>query len=731
MYVPKMRVRPGSQQSQAAFKGIYHNPTAPIGTWYDSRNLSSDLSPTVIPRRERRTVSAIDGNEVTRPIVAMCGGDHPVLLDEAGYYWCNGHSKQGPYGPGEAEAHALRYSIQIYHWVQAEVEITPTDGVDESWTALNGLGVSQDGAGSWGIDQQRIRFRCVEDLGPGHDPLWECDLGGAWVQSNPADYNIIVTADNLIDGLMFDVLLYDVPVTLLGPGHRLLRMGARVVDTTANVWIDAVALAAGAETVETGKLGVNTVGGNITLTMVNMDGEPYSGITVGATEPSTSYWLDTSGDKPVLREWQAAYSMWAVITSTFIKIHLDDMEQGADVEWPNLRQFDTVKLTAGNLPADTDKAVTELLNSWHYLYALDFAAGSMDMIVSGIIPEDSIEIPTGSLTIDREIPAMDYVVEAGNRLWGCRYSEAEGINEIYASSLGDPANWHVYQGLSTDSWTASRGTAAPFTGAAVLNGNPLFFRADSLEKVYISSSGAHQIQSFDLEGVEPGAANSLCVIADRLIYKSRLGVMAYTGTMPQRISDALGDMVFRGGSAARHRGKYCLATLSEAGEPVVLAYDLQTGDWHIESDGWYRRRDDSACAVTWQDDLYYIEDGSIWTMDNEQRGLCSWWAETAPQAIRSGSESITAHKWISYLRVRYRMLSPGIDQTCKLRILMAYEDGPWELKREFTGADIKLKTWELNILPRRKDNFRLRFEGEGPVEIFDICWRMEQSEAHH
>lgn len=55
------------------------------------------------------------------------------------------------------------------------------------------------------------------------------------------------------------------------------------------------------------------------------------------------------------------------------------------------------------------------------------------------------------------------------------------------------------------------------------------------------------------EGVEKGAAGSLCVIEDRLYYKSRSGAMVYTGTQPRRISDAWGDLSLIGGDAARGR----------------------------------------------------------------------------------------------------------------------------------------------------------------------------------
>lgn len=48
-----------------------------------------------------------------------------------------------------------------------------------------------------------------------------------------------------------------------------------------------------------------------------------------------------------------------------------------------------------------------------------------------------------------------------------------------------------------------------------------------------------------------------------------------------------------------------------------------------------------------------------------------------------------------------------------------------------TDSTTALGTVEINMLPRRMDNFRIRLEGYGPVQIFDMAWRMERSEAGH
>lgn len=744
MNLPKLKIRPVSQQSCAAFGGINHHPTAPIGTWWDSRNLTSNKSPTLCARNTRTLHAAIDGNTPEVPIVAMCGGDHIVLLDETGTFWCNGNSQQVDF---PMEVYDLGWMIRVDRSQMlgdTHVQVSPQYGSDRTWSALNHLGVTyDDDTDRWYIGQDVITFKCLSDEAPA--PVWVNDLGNPGVLENPGgpeDYNITVTRDNLIEGLILEVRLIERPAAL-DEGHRLVRMGSLVIDAKAKVWINAVRLASGTTMIRNrdyGFLGVNNSVeyDDITLTMCDIDGNPYTGVVVSATEPTQEgYWLDVSGDKPKLMEWSVSSSMWITLASTYVQI-----ECGDGSVFNGVKVFDTVKLYCG-VPEDTDQNVTDILNSYQYIY------GGIDMtvspavqkpIVAGILPAATVTVTnpgpdpdtgfTNGFGVRRDIPEMDYVVECGNRLWGCYYSEVAGLNEIYASKLGDPTNWDVFQGLSTDSWRASRGTAVPYTGAAVLDGHPLFFREESLEKVYPSASGAHQIQTFDLEGVELGAADSLCVIEDRLYYKSRGGVMVYTGSMPRRISDAFGDMVFRGGSGARHQMKYCLSTnlQGDTEEPVVLVLDLVTGDWHIEGDAWY------GLAVTWKDDLYYIDAGDIKSMaEGIVYGTVNWYAETAPQAIHydSASRSLTEHKWISYLRVRYRMLSNGTRQPDRLRIYIAYEDGDWQLLTDLRSGQTPLRTWEINLLPRRKDNFRLRFEGSGPVQIFDVAWRMERSEGGH
>lgn len=717
MNLPRLKTRPLSTQTTTVFRGLERRPGAGIGWWANERNLSADRAPVMSVRKARGTAQNVDGNQIDARIVAMCGGDRMVVLDELGRLWSGGHYVN--LNDLTVQGVSVNWSID---WDEHEAVpgVVPTTGSDATGLELGGL--TSDPS------RRTVTFRLRSNYFD-YDPdtaEWESDASGTWQSDDPRNYGLTVTAGNYIyPPWEFRIHLWP-DSAMVYNNTSMIRMGTYVLLYPQKIWVNAVKLASGQEMVlyeDYGMIELNLQAraDNIILTLCDIDGNDMQGVTVSATEPQqqTGKWLDTSGDKPVLREWSQTQTMWVTVASTYIKV------AGLGVRAPEgemLRAGDTAELSTGAFPSGTDDAVLSLLNSAHYVIKVH--ADEIDdmaswFVIEGLLPDDEYQFDSGTLSIDRTVPEMDFVVEAQNRLWGCRYDETAGINEIYGSKLGDFRNWEVFQGLSTDSWRASRGTAAPFTGAATLDGKPLFFREESLEKVFPSSAGAHQIATYDLEGVQEGSADSLVVIEDRLFYKSRQGVMVYAGTMPQRISPQFGEWLFSDATAARHGRKYCVSmTPNGTGDPsptrVCAVYDLATGDWHVEDEAWEGR------AITWEDKLYYIRDGQIVQMDGGEgcQGV-SWWAESQPI-----SHDLPEHKWITYLRLRFKL---ELGAAC--RVYISYDDGPWLRKGSIHGN--RLHSQELGIWPRRCDHFRLRIEGCGGCELHSVSYRMERSEGGH
>ena len=127
---------------------------------------------------------------------------------------------------------------------------------------------------------------------------------------------------------------------------------------------------------------------------------------------------------------------------------------------------------------------------------------------------------TETLTISRDVPDMDFICENENRLWGCKE------DTIYSSKLGDPFNWNVFDGLSTDSYAVNVGSAGDFTACCSYLGYPVFFKEEIIYKVYGDKPSNYQVMSSASLGVEAGSHLSPAIAGEVLFYLSRAGVVA-------------------------------------------------------------------------------------------------------------------------------------------------------------------------------------------------------------
>ena len=108
-------------------------------------------------------------------------------------------------------------------------------------------------------------------------------------------------------------------------------------------------------------------------------------------------------------------------------------------------------------------------------------ANNMDIVIKSLtadtitVAADTFTAATEAsteVTLERKIPDMDFICESENRLWGC----SNDAQTIYASSMGDPTNFYVYEGLSTDSYALAVGTEGDFTGCCKLTSSVLFWQ---------------------------------------------------------------------------------------------------------------------------------------------------------------------------------------------------------------------------------------------------------------
>ena len=178
--------------------------------------------------------------------------------------------------------------------------------------------------------------------------------------------------------------------------------------------------------------------------------------------------------------------------------------------------------------------------------------------------------------IERKLPDLDFVCEFNNRLWGC----SSANHEIYASKLGDPTNWNSYQGTAADSYAVSVGSDGDFTGVISQQGYVVFFKEDYIHTIYGTKPSNFSLDTVQARGVAKGCSRSLCHVNETVMYVGRDAIMAYTGGMPESVSDKL-DLRWTGAVANQWKGMY-FVDLILGDTRTTYVYDLKNNLWTKE-----------------------------------------------------------------------------------------------------------------------------------------------------
>ena len=393
--------------------------------------------------------------------------------------------------------------------------------------------------------------------------------------------------------------------------------------------------------------------------------------------------------------------MWISIATTYIKISATGIGSKFNKE-------DGV--TISGIVSDKLKDLNNTMVIW--------AKGDDYIVVVGILDEVTTQTAAqGAVKVERRMPNMDYIVESGNRLWGCRYGEAvngDFVNEIYACKLGDFRNWNCFMSVSTDSYAASCGTDGAFTGAITFLGSPLFFKENCVHKVYGNYPANFQIQDTACRGVQKGCHNSLAIVNETLFYKARSGICAFDGSLPAEASYALGNTVYNNAVGGAHGNKYYVSMKDLQDAWHLFVYDTSKKMWHKEDN----LHADAFCSH--RGELYCIDadNKNIITMfgsgieDNEK---VAWMVETGEIGIATPDM-----KYISSLNVR---LSMKIGS--KVEFYARYDMSD-EWVHVCTVFGTNLRSFFIPIRPRRCDHMKLRIAGEGAGKIYSITKTIER-----
>lgn len=548
-------------------------------------------------------------------------------------------------------------------------------------------------------------FYDMKNMTSTHYPVMS-PRGNRGVYASPANPQGMIAKDTLcyVDGSNFVMDEYVIDMGLSTAEEdcpkKLISMGAYVIILPDKKYINT------ADITDYGNIEASfeTIA-DVTFTLCKLDGNDYTVQFTQASEPAnpenTDLWIDTSSSPHTLKQWSESNGMWVSIATTYIKISSAGIGSA-------FNQYDGVSIS-GILSEDLQD-----LNSSTIIYARDTDYIVVVGILDTVTTQDAA---AGSVKIERKMPKMDFVIESENRLWGCRYgvsNSGEVVNEIYACKLGDFKNWNCFMGISTDSYAASVGTDGQFTGAVTHLGYPLFFKENCLHKVYGNYPANYQIQTTACRGVQKGCSGSLAIVNEVLYYKSRQSVCAYDGSLPEEISNALGDEIYGNAVACAHGNKYYVSMSDVYGIYHLFVYDASKGMWHKEDN----TRVDAFCSC--RGELYFVDhaDKKIKTVlgsGTKDSSPVEWMVESGVIGTYSPDK-----KYISRLTVRMSLALGSV-----VRFYAQYDSGG-DFEPLFTMTGTSLKSFAVPIRPKRCDHMRLRIEGQGDAKIFSIAKTIEQ-----
>lgn len=482
-----------------------------------------------------------------------------------------------------------------------------------------------------------------------------------------------------------------------------------------------------------------TTSSPVTFELCTIDGAQYGKTVSGTTEPVITdemkegeedipLWLDTSASPHTLKMYSTTHSTWTAIATTYIKISSTGIglpfSVGDGVTITGVEGIpDLASPTSAVIWAKDDRVGdnNEKISDW--------------IVVKGILEVEGDEPKTQNtpICVSRWMPDFDYVIESGNRLWGCKYGlvymgkaydavekktvdvySEDAVNTIYVCKLGDFKNWNCYQSISTDSYYVSVGTDGQFTGAITHLDHPIFFKENCMHKVYGNYPANFQVQTTACRGVQKGCERSLAIVNEVLYYKARSGVCSYDGSLPVEISSALGEVSYSKAVAGAIGNKYYISMQDVGGKYNLFVYDSAKGMWHREDE--MEVMEFCNC----RGDLYFIDrhKKQIQTVrgsgDLKEASQISWMAVTGIIGTDSPDK-----KYVSRMDVR---MSVEVD-TSVIFFIEYDSSGEWEYLFTMTGE--KLGSFAVPIRPKRCDHMRLKILGVGDAKIFSICKTME------
>lgn len=445
---------------------------------------------------------------------------------------------------------------------------------------------------------------------------------------------------------------------------------------------------------------------------------PLDDIVINDYENVYAYWIDTTDNNEIFKMYSNSSDTWVALTSGYSIISGISKNSG-------LKKGDSIKILQNgvNLIKHNDDET-----QFYYIYNYVEGEESDSIVIRHIAYDLKNDKTTSVLQSDtdfiKEIPQFDYVVSAGNRVWGCRYGYDENhklVNQIYASAQGDATNWNTYIATDADSFSATLSFEGEFSGAAAMNGYPYFFKENAIFGIYGAYPSAYQLYTYEYQGCELQSHKSIAVVEGNIFFKSPNGICVFDGSNCVNISANLGNIEYHNAVGGGAIGKYFVSMLDENNQPATFIFDINKQMWLKLDNIKYQ------CIVSTNSGVILAinKDGGIISFGRNADYICGvgenekyvkWFAKTG--AI---DYAYPNSKKVSNIMVR---VLAQVDSY--LEVYINYDSSDvWEQVCVINGTGIP-QTVTANIIPQSCDHYALKFVGKGRANVISISNSLRQ-----
>lgn len=380
------------------------------------------------------------------------------------------------------------------------------------------------------------------------------------------------------------------------------------------------------------------------------------------------------------------------------------------------------------------------INIWNDAWELRKTGGSPDTVGGTYVATYIVvQIPDttvggfASFKLENDLYlSFDFMVQEGNRLFACSSQN----HEIYASKLGDPSMWKEFKGISTDSYAATIGSPGSFTGAAVFNNTPIFFKENCIHRITGNTPASFNVSYDYYDGILSGCSKSIVRVGNYLIYYSKGGWVYYTGTQPEKIDRQLGDKRYKNVIAGEKEGHYfAIATDKDTNETYRLEYDMELNQWYKHKDhnpktlniinvsnDLYTFHKEKCADYTSLNNLLHTFIECIGRNLNEAQTATpeddfEWYAESGWLIKES-----TNKKYITKL-----LFKMHLDPMADIRIYLKYDyNDEWNLFKSYSNTNDYPETLSLPLIPQRCESMQYKIEGKGKIIIYSITYDISE-----